>query len=198
MNRTTVVIAALSALCLTLIGCQNGPQETPTPAEEEAQEPTGVETTANQEDQAGPAEEMGEEQAAGEQVGQEVARVTVSQKEPYGDYLTDARGQSLYMFMADSKGQTTCFGACANAWPPLTTEAKPVAGEGAKEQMLGTIERKDGTMQVTYDGWPLYYYAPDQQPGDTKGQDVEGFGAEWYLIGPDGQKIEAEEEGEAS
>ena len=61
-----------------------------------------------------------------------------------------------------------------------------------RAQLLGTVERRDGAKQVTYNGWPLYYYARDQNPGDTNGQDVEGFGAEWYLVTPDGNPVRNE------
>lgn len=125
---------------------------------------------------------------------QEGARVEVSQQEPYGEYLTDAEGMSLYLFEADSEGTSTCYDSCAEAWPPLLTEAEPVAGEGVDETLLGTIERDDGTTQITYNDWPLYYFVRDEQPGDTAGHEVEGFGAPWYLVSPDGQAIEAEEE----
>lgn len=54
---------------------------------------------------------------------------------------------------------------------------------------LSTTKRKDGSTQVTYNGWPLYYFAKDQTPGEITGQDVEGFGAEWYLVSPDGEKV---------
>lgn len=126
--------------------------------------------------------------------GEKAAKVEVSQKEPYGKYLTDAEGMSLYMFEADTESNSTCYDACAQAWPPLTTAGEPTAGQGAEKSMISTTERKDGSMQVTYDGWPLYYFTKDQQPGDTEGQDVKGFGAEWYLVSPEGEKVHAEGE----
>ena len=132
------------------------------------------------------------------------ARVEVAAKEPYGEYLVDAEGKSLYIFLADSPDNSNCYDQCAEAWPPLLSAGEPVAGEGVDKAMIGAIERagqggdaseqEAGAQQVTYNGWPLYYYVQDQQPGDTKGQDIEGFGAEWYLIGPSGEKVEAEGE----
>lgn len=118
------------------------------------------------------------------------AKVQVSQKEPFGQYLTDAEGRSLYLFEADSENTSTCYDKCAEAWPPLLAESTPGAGEQIDESMLSTTERKDGSSQVTYNGWPLYYFVKDEAPGDTKGQDVEGFGAEWYLVSPEGEKVE--------
>ncbi len=60
----------------------------------------------------------------------------------------------------------------------------------AQADLIGTFERDDGKMQVTYGGWPLYHFVRDKAPGDTNGQDVEGFGAEWYLVSPSGEEVE--------
>lgn len=104
-----------------------------------------------------------------------------------GSYLTDGQGRSVYMFEADSNNESTCYEACAQAWPPVITRGEPEAGNGVEEQMLGSIERKDGSMQVTYNGLPLYYFIKDKAPGDINGQDVNGFGADWHLLNPQGQ-----------
>ncbi len=122
---------------------------------------------------------------------QGAATIKVDEKEPVGSYLTDGEGRSVYMFKADSKNKTTCYDACAQAWPPVISQGEPQAGEGVDQQLLGTIERDDGTQQVTYNGWPLYYFIKDQKPGDIVGQDFTGFGAEWYLLTPQGQVAEA-------
>jgi predicted lipoprotein with Yx(FWY)xxD motif len=123
----------------------------------------------------------------------EGAKIEVSEKEPFGKYLTDAEGMSLYLFEADGKLNSTCSDACAQAWPPLLTEGEPTAGEGVDKGMLATFQRTDGSTQVAYNGRPLYHFARDESAGDTKGQDVEGFGAEWYLISPEGEEVEEEE-----
>src|SRR5690606_2423575 len=123
----------------------------------------------------------------------------VRQKGDLGTYLTDASGRSLYLFEADTavagsqQRASTCYDECAQAWPPLLVESEPVpANPAVRAQLLGTVERRDGAKQVTYNGWPLYYYARDQNPGDTNGEDVEGFGAEWYLVTPDGNPVRNE------
>ena len=134
----------------------------------------------------GGADEASEEMMEG---GTEVG---VAEAETYGSYLVDAEGKALYLFMADTDGTSTCNGDCAGAWPPLTTEGEPTAGDGAEASMLGTTEREDGTMQVTYNGQPLYYFVRDESAGDTNGQAVEGFGAEWYLVSPSGEQVEGE------
>jgi hypothetical protein len=95
---------------------------------------------------------------------------------------------------AGSKEGTTssCYGACASAWPPYTTTGAPQAGSGASAALLATMTRTDGKTEVTYHGHLLYYYAADSKPGDTNGQGVEAFGAEWYVLSAAGDKVEKE------
>lgn len=119
-------------------------------------------------------------------------KLDVDTSSRFGRYLTDAKGRALYMFTADSKGQSSCYDACARAWPPVTTTGEPqAAAAGLDKSKLGTITRRDGTKQVTYDGKPLYYFARDTQPQQLSGQDVHGFGGEWYLVAPDGTAIKS-------
>lgn len=121
------------------------------------------------------------------------AMVQVAQDSTLGEYLTDDQGRAVYLFMADSaKTQSSCYDACAQAWPPLLTQGEPQAGMNADSTLLGTIQRSTGEMQATYNGWPLYYFVQDQGAGQTSGQDVEGFGAEWYLVSPQGEPVHAE------
>jgi predicted lipoprotein with Yx(FWY)xxD motif len=111
-----------------------------------------------------------------------------------GLHLVDGNGQALYLFEKDKKGESYCDSACAAAWPPYVTQGTPTAGDSSvKSIMLSTIRRKDGTQQVAYDGMPLYHYAKDTGPGSTRGQDIEEFGAEWYLVSPKGGKQEGNE-----
>jgi predicted lipoprotein with Yx(FWY)xxD motif len=106
-----------------------------------------------------------------------------------GTILVDADGRSLYLFEKD-KGASACYGACASAWPPVTTDAEAIAGAGIDAAKLGTTKRKDGVSEVTYGGHPLYTYAGDAKPGDTTGQDLDQFGAEWYVLAPSGREID--------
>jgi predicted lipoprotein with Yx(FWY)xxD motif len=108
-----------------------------------------------------------------------------------GTFLVDAKGRSLYLWVADKGAKSTCSGSCAQAWPPLTTSGKPQAGTGAKTSLLGTTKRSDGTLEVTYAGHPLYYFAGDATPGQTSGQGSEGFGAYWWVVAPNGKAIES-------
>ena len=122
------------------------------------------------------------------------ATLTVRESPEHGQYVADAEGMALYMFESDTRGEgdtpaeSTCHDDCAEAWPPLIAQ-EPQGGDQIQADLIGTFERRDGEMQVTYGGWPLYYFVRDEEPGDTAGHDVEGFGAEWYLVGPDGEAI---------
>ncbi|MGH3665601.1 MAG: COG4315 family predicted lipoprotein [Egibacteraceae bacterium] len=104
----------------------------------------------------------------------------------YGVILVDAEGLTLYVFDTDTEGESTCYDDCQANWPPLAADAEPEAGEGADAALLGTTERTDGSMQVTYDGRPLYYFAGDRTAGDTNGQAV---GDVWWVVAPDGAAI---------
>lgn len=129
-------------------------------------------------------------------------------------YTADTQGQ------AGEPATSNCYGTCADAWPPLTAdmtattertgaeaegtqqttpqaaETEPLFQEGSegkhkvKSELISTTERKDGAMQITYGGWPLYYFEQDSKPGQTTGQGVEDTGGEWYLVAPDGTKID--------
>jgi predicted lipoprotein with Yx(FWY)xxD motif len=105
---------------------------------------------------------------------------------PLGTILVDDSGRTLYLWEADRTARSTCDGACAQAWPPLTTSGAARAAGGAQATLLGTVRRSDGTMQVTYAQHPLYYYSGDTAAGQTSGQNSDGFGAEWYVVTPTG------------
>ena len=116
--------------------------------------------------------------------------VTVATRSgPMGTYLTDGQGRSLYLFVADTSGTSTCTGACATQWPPLITSGTPQAGSGVTASMLSTVARADGTKQVTYGNHPLYLFTGDNAAGDTNGQGVNAFGALWWLVSPSGSAI---------
>lgn len=119
--------------------------------------------------------------------------VTVQTKNgALGTYLTDGQGKSLYLFDADTSGVSNCNGACLQVWPALTIQngQTPQVGGSATNNLISTITRSDGSKQVTYNGWPLYYYIVDKNPDDTTGQGVDSFGAKWWLIKPDGTKLQ--------
>ena len=125
--------------------------------------------------------------------------VTISTKKgPMGTYLTDSSGRALYLWMADTKDKSSCSAACAKVWPPLTTAAAPKAAGSVAASDLGTVTRADGTMEITYKGHPLYYYAGDTGPATTKGQGSSNFGAKWWLVAPSGTAITAAASGQSS
>jgi predicted lipoprotein with Yx(FWY)xxD motif len=103
-----------------------------------------------------------------------------------GVWLADQAGRTLYIFTKDTGTTSTCYGACATAWPPLTTTGTVAVSGNVSASQLGTTTRTDGTKQVTYAGHPLYYFQSDTSPGMVKGQAVQGV---WYLIGPAGNVI---------
>jgi predicted lipoprotein with Yx(FWY)xxD motif len=107
-----------------------------------------------------------------------------------GKFLASGQGRALYLFEADKGTTSTCTGACAAAWPPVTASAMPMASAGVSQSLLGTTKRADGTEQVTYNGHPLYYFAADTGAGMVKGQGSKEFGAGWYVLNAKGSKID--------
>jgi predicted lipoprotein with Yx(FWY)xxD motif len=100
-----------------------------------------------------------------------------------GQILVGANGGTLYLFMADSMGMTSrCTGSCAQNWPPLHTTGVPHAVGGVSQRLLGMTRRADGTMQVTYNGHPLYYFIGDSGPGMAGGEGINAFGAHWDVV----------------
>jgi predicted lipoprotein with Yx(FWY)xxD motif len=106
-----------------------------------------------------------------------------------GRILVDSKGITLYDFVKDKSATSSCYGACAALWPPLITKAKPHAGQGVRASLLGTTKRKDGKLEVTYNGHPLYYFVTDRKPGQTTGQGVNQFGGPWWVLSPAGKEI---------
>jgi predicted lipoprotein with Yx(FWY)xxD motif len=102
--------------------------------------------------------------------------VLISSRPGTGGFLVDNRGMVLYINSKDSPGTSTCSGSCAQIWPPLTVTGAPIAGKGVAG-LLGLLSRPDGRQQVTYDGWPLYYFSGDQRPGYASG---DGYGGVWF------------------
>lgn len=169
MARLLAIGATLVALGVAGCGGDDGDEDGSAGATTEAEQ-----TTAG----APPAE------AEKERPGTEVK---VSDSE-FGSILFDSEDQAIYLFTRESSDRSECYGACAEAWPPVLTEGEPKAGRGAKGGLLGTTERRDGTTQVTYNGHPLYYYV-DDGPNQVLCQDVEEFGGIWYVVQPSGEPV---------
>ncbi|HEX3737204.1 MAG TPA: hypothetical protein VHV53_06645 [Solirubrobacterales bacterium] len=186
--RRTYLSAGASALIavLAIAGCGGGGSSS---------SPSTTSTTTNGESE--PASSTsgyggGESEAAaggGESGGATtVAVVKVLNTPKLGKVIVDSEGMTLYDFHKDKGTMSACYGACATAWPPLLTDGAPKAMGGAQASLLGTTKRKDGTVQVTYDGHPLYGFVEDQKPGQTTGNDIDEFGAEWYALEPNGEE----------
>lgn len=162
---TAALVAGLAA-CADDSGGEPGATEEPTSVEETMEE----ETTE---------EEMTDD---GEAAATE-STIMVADSD-LGQILVDGEGMTVYLFTNDSPGVSTCEGDCLAAWPPVPGPA--TAGEGVDASLLGTTTATDGTTQVTYDGWPLYYWAQDAAPGDVTGQGVNDV---WFVIAPDGTMV---------
>ena len=106
-----------------------------------------------------------------------------------GTMIVDGQGRTLYLWKADSGRRSTCSGACAKAWPPVTTHGKPKAHGTAKASLLGTVKRSDGRTQVTYADHPLYRFQGDAAPGQHNGQGSDAFGADWLVVATSGKAI---------
>jgi predicted lipoprotein with Yx(FWY)xxD motif len=177
-RRPSAVAIALVALLLG--ACQGAGSG----ASDEASEAPASEAAPPSVAASAPAEEpsaAASEPASAEPAADGVVLVADS---ALGPILTDATGMTLYLFTNDSPGESACSGDCAAAWPPLTvgSAADAVAGDGVTGE-LGTIEREDGTLQVTIEGVPLYLYAADSEPGDLSGHQAGGV---WFAVAPDG------------
>jgi len=118
--------------------------------------------------------------------------VTAAWVSGVGRVLVDGQGYTLYMFVPDAQDGSTCYGACAAQWPPLLLPAgvaAPERGPGARASLLGTTRRRDGRLQVTYAGWPLYRWIGDTAPGMATGQGLDNLGGFWYVLDPAGSPI---------
>jgi predicted lipoprotein with Yx(FWY)xxD motif len=105
----------------------------------------------------------------------------------FGSMVYGPRNRAIYIFQRDSRGETNCYGECAEAWPPVLTRGEPRARGGAKQSLVGTVKRRDGGVQVTYAGQPLYYYA-NEGPGEVRCHNVDLNGGLWWVIGPNGKR----------
>ena len=111
--------------------------------------------------------------------------VTVAAHPQLGTILVDGEGRTLYLFTRDEGSTSSCTAGCAQTWPPLLASLE-VAGKGVQADLLGTIDRADGSSQVTYNGHPLYNFSGDQEAGQARGQSTGGM---WFVVSPAGEAI---------
>jgi predicted lipoprotein with Yx(FWY)xxD motif len=193
-----LVIGALALVGLLVIaGCGGGGSSSSATTSEGAAGGE-AETTSNAGTGGGRyGGEESESEPAGENSGEgagggatTVAIVKVMDTPDLGKVIVDSKGMTLYDFHKDQGTTSACYGECAVAWPPLLTTGEPKAMGGAEQSLLGTTKRKDGALQVTYNGHPVYGFVEDNKPGETNGNDFDGFGAAWYALEPNGEEPE--------
>ena len=107
----------------------------------------------------------------------------------YGRIIVDGSGRALYLFDADTDERSTCYTACAAAWPPFITSQTPVAGPDLAPALTSTTVREDGARQVTYNRHPLYFYVGDRRPGEVNCQAAVEYGGGWYVLDGQGNRI---------
>jgi predicted lipoprotein with Yx(FWY)xxD motif len=190
-KQNYIFTSILVVFLLALTACQADPipitGETPppdpmieaTPPPAPVEEPTPVPTPAVQPDPT-PIPEMEVEEA----------ELAVAETDEFGEILVGNDGMTLYMFAIDGPNESNCDEDCLVLWPPLLTEGDPILGEGVDPDLVGTAETVDGSLMVTYNQMPLYFWIQDQQPGDTTGQ---GFGEVWFVISPEGEPVGMDE-----
>jgi predicted lipoprotein with Yx(FWY)xxD motif len=115
-------------------------------------------------------------------------RVITTRQSTYGTILIDGGGRTIYLFTRDRPAASTCYGPCAAVWPPVLTKGSP-SRTGGLTAAIGTTRRRNGAVQVTYGGHPLYYYVRDVRPGEILCQNVDEFGGTWLVVSPRGTPI---------
>lgn len=116
---------------------------------------------------------------------QSAASIKISQSS-LGPILTDEKGRTLYAFLNDKNGASSCVDQCIATWPALVSRQEVIAGAGIDKSLLSKVKRTEGTEQTVYGDWPLYYYVGDMQPGDVDGQGVDKL---WFVVKADGKLI---------
>jgi predicted lipoprotein with Yx(FWY)xxD motif len=199
MRRTYLAIGALALVgVLVIAGCGSSSSSTSGGGAEESGSETASEgggayggggggesegSSAKEESGAEPAAAAGE--GAG---GGAVMVIKVGNAGKVGKVLVDSKGLTVYDFHKDKGTTSSCYGGCEKGWPPVLTSGKAKATGGAQASMLGTTKRKDGSLQVTYNGHPLYTFVEDKKPGEANGNDVSAFGAQWYSLEASGEE----------
>ena len=194
MNRKTyafALLALLALLALAIAGCGGGSSSSEGGYGGESSS-SESKSSANNESASAPGNRYGnsssgsESTTAGSESG--AAVVSLGSTKKVGMVLVDSNGMTVYDFHKDKGTTSSCYGACAEGWPPVLSEGEPTVGNGASSSKLGTTERKDGTMQVTYAGHPLYTFVEDKKPGEANGNDTSAFGAQWYALKGNGEE----------
>jgi predicted lipoprotein with Yx(FWY)xxD motif len=177
--RTLTIAGTLLGLTLVVAACSSGGGATTAPATAApASEAPASSAPASQ----APASAGASEAPAGAAPSINLGDTSL------GSVVVDGTsGKTLYVFTADSGGASACYDKCAAAWPPLLTDGSaPTLGAGLDAEDFATIDRTDGTTQVTFYGMPLYFFAADAAAGDVKGQ---GLNDKWFVVDATGKQI---------
>jgi predicted lipoprotein with Yx(FWY)xxD motif len=171
--RGSLLIISLVAAAFEIAACGGDDADTTAPA------------TVTQEEAAAQAQEGGSDAAGAGGGGAKPGIEIATADSEFGTILFDGSDRAIYLFDKDESETSECYGACAEAWPPVLTKGDPVGSGAVDEKLLATTERDDGRVQVTYAGHPLYYYV-DDPPGEVLCNDVVEFGGRWLVIAPQG------------
>jgi predicted lipoprotein with Yx(FWY)xxD motif len=180
MSRLLAIAAILASLGLAACGDDEGSPTTTSPAQGAGGD-SGAATDATGDEGRASGGGNGKQAAGGTEI-----EVADSQ---YGSILFGPSKQAIYLFDKENSATSQCYGACAEAWPPVLTKGAPRAGDGVDAKLLGTTKRDDGTVQATYNGHPLYYYV-DDPPGEVLCHNVEEFGGLWLVLDPSGEAVQ--------
>jgi predicted lipoprotein with Yx(FWY)xxD motif len=183
VTRTTYAFALLAAVAaLAIAGCGGGSSSS---------------ESSNSEAAGGSSNGGGKSVSSSPSGSGSGMAITGASVSGLGTVLVDSEGLTVYEFAKDKGTSSSCYGECAEGWPPVITEGAPSAGEGAMASQLGTTKRKDGTLQVTYAGHPLYTFVEDEGPGEANGNGSEAFGGTWSALDESGAAVEGSASGEA-
>jgi len=186
------LLAVLAVAAIVVAGCGGGSSTSSSYGGSSSKEETSSNNeNASNESSSGPSNRYGNgsenKNASSESEGGAMV-VSLGNAQKLGMILVDSNGMTVYDFHKDKGTTSSCYGPCAEGWPPVLTEGEPEVGNGASSSKLGTTERKDGTMQVTYAGHPLYTFVEDKKPGEANGNDVSAFGGQWYALKGNGEE----------
>jgi predicted lipoprotein with Yx(FWY)xxD motif len=192
VSRSTYAIALLALVAtMAIAGCGGGGDSSSTGGAyggKSGSASGGESTAASSESSESGGAYSYSAPANGEAEESGAAYVALGSVPQLGQILVDSKGFVLYDFHKDKGTTSSCYGACEQGWPPLLTKGAPQPSNGASGSQLGTTKRKDGTMQVTYAGHPLYTFAGDTKPGEANGNDTSAFGAQWYALQGNGEE----------
>ena len=177
MTRIWCAVSLVGLLAFAIVGCGGNATGTSTGTQ-------GGESAVGRQ-----SEELTGVSGVPEPEGGVVGVLRMSKVGGLGSIVIDRGLHTVYVFSQDSGKKSSCYEACATRWPPMITETNPVAMPGIDASKLGTTKREDGFLQVTYAGHPLYDYLGDTAAAEANGNDINSFGGQWHVIGPDGEEL---------